>query len=134
MMQTFMSLIILLILISCNRTKAHKIKEESMKISVQVARESDSSYYIKWEDTLGKSKGYELYNRPFEIWCVLTASHKIVGYYKGLSTPSNFAYFSTKDSITTAIFMIGPNIFSDLYWNGVTSKKNEKIESLIEFI
>jgi hypothetical protein len=101
--------------VSCNSNdNTNKSGKSSLKITVEVLPEGDSSYSISWKDTVGQSKGYKINNRPFEVWCVLKDTKDTVGYYKGLSTPADFTYFSTTDFLITAIFMIGPNFFSDI--------------------
>ena len=105
-------LIVLSIFISCRNVAAGRTKMR-LKILLQVVPEGDSSYSISWKDTLGLSRGYTLSNRPAELWCYLKSKNDTIGYYKGLSTPSDFTYFSTTDSIIKVSFILGYNIFSE---------------------
>jgi hypothetical protein len=120
----------LIALVSCNDTSDNKpADKEILKIVVEVVPEDDSSYCIRWKDTIGQSRGYKLSNRPSEIWCFVQDKNDTVGYYRGLSTPTDFTCFTTRDTIVTATFMIGPNIFSE---QGNRSEKTVQ-ETAIEF-
>lgn len=111
--QAIISFFALIGFVSCNNTTNNKHEDKkSIEIVVEVVPEGDNSYSISWKDTIGKSRGYKLSNRPSEIWCLVQDNNDTVGYYRGLSTPADFTYFTTKDTMVTATFMIGPNIFS----------------------
>jgi hypothetical protein len=112
--QAIIVFLTLIALVSCdNRTNNKPAYKQSTRIVVEVVPEDDTSYSISWQDTIGQSRGYTLINRPSEIWCFVQDKSDTVGYYRGLSTPAGFTYFSTKDTVVTATFMIGPNFFSE---------------------
>jgi hypothetical protein len=128
--QAVILLLVLIALVSCNDTSDNKpADKESLKIVVEVVPEDDSSYSISWKDTIGQSRGYKLNDRPSEIWCFVQDKNDTVGYYRGLSTPADFTYFTTRDTLVTATFLIGPNIFSEQR----SSNENIVQETAIEF-
>ncbi len=132
--RTIIATFLLICFINCNRNdKTKKPEKASLKIAIEVIPENDSSYSISWEDTIGQSKGYNLLNRPFEVWCILKDTKNIVGYYKGLSTPSNFTYFTTKDSLIKVTFMIGPNFFSNIISEEERKNIYERKVNVMEF-
>lgn len=127
--QTIIIYIALAALASCKNTSENKLaNKESLKIVIEVVPEGDSSFSISWKDTVGQSKGYKLRNRPSEIWCFVQAKDDTVGYYRGLSTPADFTYFTTRDTIVTVTFMIGPNIFSEQRNNSENTLQRTAIE------
>lgn len=110
-MKSPLPIIILLFIFSCNNKTESKLP---LPITLLIIPEDyDSTYSITWTDTLGQSKNYSVIERPFELWTEVRAVDTTVGYYHGLSMPRNFAYFTTKDSIITVFFAIGPNGFSE---------------------
>ena len=114
--------------ISCQSIdKTNTGNKEKLGITVEVVPEGDSSYSISWKDTLGKSKGYGLDERPSEVWCFIVDNIDTVGHYRGLSTPTNYTYFLTKDTTVKVTFMIGPNVFSK------HGHKGARAEEVIEF-
>lgn len=124
----FVLCIALTALISCHSVD-HKNtgNEGQLGVIVEVMPEGDSSYSINWKDTVGQSEGYNLTNRPSEVWCFIMDQDDTVGYYKGLSAPADYTYFSTTDTTVKVTFMIGPNIFSEQRNKGVPR------EAVIEF-
>jgi hypothetical protein len=128
MTQTFILFIVLTALVSCHSVDKKKTgNKKQLQIVVEVVPESDSSYSISWRDTVGKSAGYGLTNRPTEVWCFVMDNSDTVGHYRGLSTPADYTYFSTTDTTVKVTFMIGPNIFSEQIGKGVAP------EGVIEF-
>jgi len=125
-MKGVLGLLLLLSLISCNRTTRATEGKRKLKLKIEVIPEDDSSYSINWIDTLGHSNSYTTLDRPIELWCLFKVDNDTVGYYKGLSSPRHFAYITTKDSIIQAEFMIEPNIFSQRMTEEILNK-NSKI-------
>jgi hypothetical protein len=115
-------------LISCQQVDKKNVgNKQQLRIVAEVVPEGDNSYSISWKDTVGKSAGYRPGDRPFEVWCFVMDNSDTVGYYRGLSTPADYTYFSTTDTIVKVTFMIGPNIFSK--WGS-----NDRVpEAVIEF-
>ena len=108
----------LVFFIGCNSANRQgNIQKRKVKIYVEIVPEGDNSYSISWKDTIGQSKGYKLYNRPSEIWCIVKDSKDTTGHYWGQSTPQSFTYFTTKDPIVTVTFLIGPNMFPGQFVN-----------------
>jgi hypothetical protein len=103
-----------LILLSCNsRNPANKSKEK-INLTFQIIPEDYEKnwYVVEWKDTLGIKQGYNVIERPKEIWCIITnRSNDTLGYYRGQSTAQTFAYFQPTDSIVTLNFMIGLTLF-----------------------
>jgi len=85
----------------------------NIELNIEINKEDDSSFCLTWLDTIEQKKITNLQNRKHEIWCIIKDSKDTIGHYTSLSTPQNFTYFTTKDSIITVTFMIGQNIFSD---------------------
>ncbi len=134
MKQALLILILLTAFVSCNKNKKPGIPlKTSLKLSVEIVPEGDSSYSITWKDTVGQSSGYSFHKRPREVWCILIDTKDTVGHYWGVSTPTNYTYFITTDSIITASFMIGPNIFSDDFQENKEKKGFEEWKRIIEF-
>jgi hypothetical protein len=127
-------LILLTVFVSCNTNKKPgKLPKADLKLSVEIIPEGDSSYSITWKDTVGQSRGYSFHKRPREVWCILTDAKDTAGHYWGVSTPTNYTYFITTDSVITASFMIGPNIFSDDFQENKEKKGFEEWKKIIEF-
>lgn len=127
--QNFILFISLTAFTSCQSVEKRNIGyKKQFSIIVEVVPEGNHAYSISWKDTLGKGEGYGLNNRPYEVWCFIkNNSGDTLGHYRGLSTPTNYTYFSTSDTTVKVAFMIGPNIFSD--------QREKKIspESIIKF-
>ena len=91
-------------------------KKEKLKIAIEVIQEGENWYYITWEDTIGMKAKYGLLNRPLELWChIQNLKLDTIGYYRGLSMPSSFTYFETKDSIVTFEFSKAFNFFNKAF-------------------
>ena len=91
---------------------------EKLKITVEIIPEGEDLYYITWEDTIGMKSKYGLLNRPLELWChIQNLKLDTVGYYRGLSMPSSFTYFETKDSIVTFEFSKAFNFFNEAFFD-----------------
>lgn len=130
MTKKILLLTLLFQLISCDNISRNN-KINSLGINFKIFPEfDDGTYYIKWKDTLGQKNGFDQFNRPIEIWCVITnTKNDTIGYYKGLSTPQKMAYFTTKDSIINLDFKVGINFFSEIYY-GNSEKNNRKLWDL----
>ena len=85
-----------------------------MQIAVEMKCEGDNSYTIAWYDTLGEYKKLNKYNRPFHIVCDILDQHDTAGSYHGLSNPSTWTSYGTKDSIIYVYFAISRNTFSEM--------------------
>jgi len=133
-MNRLIYLFILLVLLGCvNEPKKPNIKQ--MKIGIKIIPENNSgAYAIHWNDTLGlkfNNQGTRLENRPQELHLyilnmlenrpqelhlyILNMENDTIGFYRGLSSPRQFAYFQTtknKDSIIDLRFSMGVNHFS----------------------
>jgi len=114
-------------IISCSeKPTPKKIKELPIKFTI-VPETNDGLYYVAWKDTLGQSNGYDQFNRPIELWCIIrNQKNDTIGYYKGLSTAQKLAYFETNDTIVTLEFKTGMNFFSEVY-NGSSEKRNKNL-------
>ena len=123
-------IIILTVLLSCTTTNSGKPESTSLKIELEIIPESDSSYTITWTDTLGQAKGYSLRNRPYELTCFFIDSKDTAGYYNGCSSPGNFTYITTKDSVVTAYFEMRLNFFTDAFSNEERKKLFENKKEL----
>ncbi len=113
MKKLLLGLFLLTTLFSCddrNQTTNDKIK---MKVTLELIPEDDSSYSLTWIDTIGLKNNDTEMDRPIELWCIVKNQNDTVGYYQGLSSPMNFTYFTTKDSIVDVFFMTGYNWFSE---------------------
>jgi len=88
--------------ISCNQG----YEDEKMKVSIEVIPEyGDNTYYIAWKDTLGLKKYGDDLNNPLELNCLVKNINKdTLAFYQGRSTPANYVYFDTKDSIIDVRF------------------------------
>ncbi|MFK7981750.1 MAG: hypothetical protein AB8G86_17345 [Saprospiraceae bacterium] len=98
----------------------NKLKEGrgKLKITIEVIPEREDLYYITWEDTIGMKAKYGLLNRPLELWChIQDLKLDTIGYYRGLSTPSSFTYFETKDSTVTFEFSKAFNFFNEAFFD-----------------
>jgi hypothetical protein len=104
---------ILTIILGCADTSSKKSGKTSLTIDFEVIPENDSSYTLVWTDTLGKSKGYSISQRPYELKCFFIDSKDTAGYYNGLSTPDNSTWIETYDSTVTAHFELGINFFME---------------------
>jgi hypothetical protein len=122
---------IIVCVFSCNVSdKKILSSKQQMRIKLEIIPEDyDSSYSITWNDTVGSYANYNLHNRPFEIWCFLIDKKDTVGSYKGISTPTNYTYFSTRDTSVIATFMIAANSFSDKLLYDELEKYNEGIKT-----
>jgi len=115
-----------LIFFACNLDQQgpEKLNIQKMGLEVEIIPESpDGWYYISWKDTLGAN--YKtIDNRPYELYCYIENFQKdTLGYYHGLSSPQQFAYFQIKeptDSIVSVKFSVGINHFSQFL-----SKQNQ---------
>ena len=110
-----------------NRTLEENNKKATLKVVTEEVPEGDTSYYLTWKDTIGNSKNYSIFDRPTELWCLITNHGDTIGYYKGLSTPRALEYFSTNDSIVQVTFMVGPNVFSQRMTRQLLEKYNEVV-------
>lgn len=120
--RTFILCIVLTVFVSCQSVdEKNPVKKGKFGIVVEVIPEGENSYSISWKDTIGQNAGYHLINRPYEVWCFIMDLSDTVGYYRGLSTPADYTYFSTTDSTVKVTFMIGPNIFSEKRNKGVST-------------
>ena len=120
-------LIISFFTISCNE-KPQAEKFNSLGINFRIIPEyNDGTYYVEWKDTLGQKNGFDQFNRPLEVWCIVkNLTNDTIGYYKGLSTPQKMSYFTTTDSIVSLEFKVGINTFSEVYYNQ-SEKENKKL-------
>ncbi|MGZ8549438.1 MAG: hypothetical protein ACXWV2_02205 [Chitinophagaceae bacterium] len=135
-------------LISCGSVEQKNSgNKKNLKIIVEVVPEGDNSYSISWKDTVGQSAGYRLINRPSEVWCFVMDISDTVGYYRGLSTPADYTYFSTNDTAVNVVFLIGPAILSKqkdksiqresetvVEFNPITLDLKSKLRQPIEFV
>ncbi|AXG71782.1 hypothetical protein KORDIASMS9_04040 [Kordia sp. SMS9] len=114
-----------------------------MKMEIEMYLEFEpGGYFISWNDTSCsefKSSWNYLQKRPYELYChIFNKERNTLGYYRGLSSLRQFAYFQTKpntDSIIDLEFSIGINHFSEFlaeqsddYINNFNEKFEEKIE------
>jgi len=128
--QRFILFIVLTTLLGCHSVDRNSSRnKENLRIVVEVVPEGGSSYSISWKDTVGQSAGYALKDRPFEVWCFIKDNSDTVGHYRGLSTPTDYTYFSTTETAVKVTFMIGPNIFSEQ----INESTNRAAEKLVEF-
>jgi hypothetical protein len=98
----------------CNSRNPVDKSKEKIKLTFQIIPEDydKNLYVVEWKDTLGIKQGYNIIERPKEIWCIITnRSNDTLGYYRGQSTAQTFAYFQSTDSIVTLNFMIGLTLF-----------------------
>jgi hypothetical protein len=108
-------IIILFFLISCHEVRHERNLEKArMYIAVKIKCEGYNSYTIAWYDTLGKYQNLNKYNRPFHIVCEILDQHDTVGSYHGLSNPSTWTSYGTKDTIISVYFSITRNTFSEM--------------------
>lgn len=117
-----------------------KLSIDRMKMNIEIIPEDfKGGYSISWNDTLGKSQGFAIDNRPYELHCYITNNQNdTLGYYRGLSSPRQFAYFRTKgkkDSIINVKFRVGINHFSEFlfeqsqeYIDKFNANSKERIE------
>ncbi|HYC83828.1 MAG TPA: hypothetical protein VEB86_01345 [Chryseosolibacter sp.] len=119
-------LFVSIIFVTCEKTKTRKEKVQ-LKIRVEIVPEGDSLYTLAWEDTIGQSNNSSTADRLKELWCVLTVDDDTVGHYWGTSTPRDYTYFQTSDSVIQAEFMIGPNVFSSKMTKGLLDDHQEII-------
>ncbi len=103
--------------------KKDKNPKKILNVTIELIPERENIYYVTWEDTIGMKSKYGILNRPLELWChVQNTSLDTIGYYRGLSTPSTFTYFDTKDSIITIEFSKAFNFFNEAFENEVERK------------
>lgn len=108
--------------VGCSKhVSPEKLNVDKMNLGIKIVPEfGDNGYSLSWNDTLCSAFKFEwnyLQLRPYELYCYITNNNQdTLGYYRGLSTPRQFAYFETKireDSIINVDFSIGINHFSE---------------------
>ena len=118
-MKAFLIAITIIGVFGCNNSVKNDLSQKEMELTFYIYPEdiSNNSFVIEWQDTLGIDLGYKdfkLNKRPQEVWCVLTNSKQdTLGYYRGRSTPDQYCFFESTDSIVNLNFMIGANFFSE---------------------
>jgi len=122
-MKTKLGLLIFMLFFGCPKNPdVQKLSIDKMSLEVEVIPETtDGGYAISWKDTLcsafNKPAWRYLEMRPYELYCYITTPNRdTLGYYRGLSSPRQFAYFQVKaieDSIVNVKFLVGINHFSE---------------------
>ncbi len=95
--------------IDSNKIELSVIYEGTLNINGEMVK----SYSLVWDDTLGQSKNYPKYNRPFELNVVIRSQDSIVGKYTGLSSQMTHCTFITNADFVTIYFWLTPNFFFD---------------------